>query len=56
MKRGRWDLEKKIVNNCNKRGVKGEKKISIQVEGRTFFLISKREFTFIRKMRVPGGF
>ena len=52
---------KKLVHNCNKRGVEGGKKSkkSINMEGGfflwrvEFFKIGKRDFTFIREMRVP---
>ena len=46
-------FRKKLVHNCNKRGVGGGKKSKriINVEG-GFFLISERYFTFIRKIRL----
>ena len=53
-------LWKKLMHNSSKRGVKGGKKYkeSINVEGGfflwrvEFFKIGKRDFTFIREMRV----
>jgi hypothetical protein len=53
---------KKLVHNSNKRGVGGGKKSkkSINMEGGfflwrvEFFKINKRDFTFIREMRVTS--
>ena len=50
---------KKLVHNCNKRGVEGGKNLRNMEGGNVhggwiFFKISKRDFTFIREMRVYG--
>ena len=47
-------FRKKLVHNSNKRGVEGGKNLRNQETWRVdfFFKFSRRDFTFIREMRV----